>query len=359
VWLDRWRRGRVLVVSTLVRAVLVVATAALLATVGPTSPVFFVAALAALSVNRFHGAAASAALPHVVSGERLVLANSVWTAMGLVGGLVGGGVGVLVRQIGGAGDAAAAVAALVAAGVYIGSSMVAAGFAADALGPDRQTRQSAVPAGRALWLALRNLVEGARYALRRRPVAAGLAAIGVHRFCYGISSIAILLLFRNYFTEGEGWLRTGFAGAAQAVVAAGIGAGAASLLTPLVVQRWSVRGWLVSLFTAAALAQAVLGTPYRLAPLLGAAFVMGLVGQSARICVEATLQAEVADELRGRVFSLYDTLFQACFVAAAVAAAFTLPDTGKSYPVLAFVAAAYATAAAGYAWLTRPAAAPG
>jgi hypothetical protein len=68
------------------------------------------------------------------------------------------------------------------------------------------------------------------------------------------------------------------------------------------------------------------------------------------------VQGEVADDFRGRVFSLYDTVFQACFVVAAIVAALALPDTGKSYPVLIFVAASYATVAAGYAWLTRPAA---
>jgi MFS family permease len=354
VWLDRWRRTRVLVVSNLVRAALVVATAALLATVGPTGPLFYLTALAALSLSRFHGTAASAAIPHVVTGERLVLANAVWTALGLVGGLAGGAVGVTVRQVIGAGDGAGAAAALVAAGVYIGSSLVAAGFAGEALGPDRETRRSAAPTGRALRLAVRNLVEGARAAARRRPVTAGLAAIGVHRFCYGMSSIAVLLLYRNYFTD-DGMLWAGFAGAVQVVVAVGIGAGAASLLTPVVVERWSIRGWLVTLFTAAAVAQVAFGVPYRQAPLLVVAFVLGMVGQGARICVEVTVQRQMADDLRGRVFSLYDAVFQVSFVAAAAVAALALPDTGKSYPVLGFVAAAYAAAAAGYAWLTRPA----
>jgi hypothetical protein len=111
-----------------------------------------------------------------------------------------------------------------------------------------------------------------------------------------------------------------------------------------------------ALFTAAAVVQVVLGLPYRMAPLLAAAVVLGVVAQGAKICVEAPVQREVADGLRGRVFSLYDTLFQVTFVATAVFAALTLPDTGKSYPVLAFVAAGYLAAAVGYAWATRPAA---
>jgi hypothetical protein len=89
---------------------------------------------------------------------------------------------------------AAAVAALLSAGVYIGSSLVAAGFATEALRPDHSVRRAAAPASRALARVLRNLVEGARYAARRRPVAAGLTAIGLHRFSYGISTIATLLL---------------------------------------------------------------------------------------------------------------------------------------------------------------------
>ncbi|MPZ25943.1 MAG: MFS transporter [Micromonosporaceae bacterium] len=353
VWLDRWRRARVLVVSNLVRAVLVVATAGLLATGGPVGPVFFLTALAALSANRFHGAAAGAALPHVAAADRLVLANSVWTALGLVAGLAGAGVGLVIGQVLGASDLAASVAALLSAVIYIGSSLVAAGFAREALGPDHRVRRAAAPARRALAAVLRNLADGARSAVRRRQVAAGLAAIGVHRFSYGISTIATLLLYRNYFTD-EGWLRAGLAGAAQVVAASALGAVAGSLITPVVVRRWSIRGWLVTLFSAAAVVQVVLGVPYRMAPLLAAAVVLGVVAQGAKICVEATVQRQVPDQLRGRVFSLYDTLFQATFVAAAVFAALSLPDTGKSYPVLAFVAAGYLAAAIGYAWATRP-----
>jgi MFS family permease len=180
-------------------------------------------------------------------------------------------------------------------------------------------------------------------------------AIGIHRFSYGVTSIAVLLLYRNYFTD-DGWLWAGFAGAAQLVVAVGLGAGTASLLTPVMVQRWSIRGWLVALLAAAAVAQLVFGAPYRILPMLAGGFVLGAVAQGARICVETTVQREVADDLRGRVFSLYDAIFQVSFVAAAAAAALALPDTGKSHPVLGVVAAAYASAALGYAWLTRPAA---
>ena len=48
------------------------------------------------------------------------------------------------------------------------------------------------------------------------------------------------------------------------------------------------------------------------------------------------------DAYRGRVFTAYDMLFNVSFVAAAVFAAFVLPPSGKSYPVLFVIAVMYA-----------------
>jgi MFS family permease len=91
--LDRWRRTRVLALGNLMRAVIVVAAAVSLVVTGPTRLAFFIAALAAVSIGRLHSAAALAALPHLVTGNRLVPANSVWTVAGLADGAMGTGVG--------------------------------------------------------------------------------------------------------------------------------------------------------------------------------------------------------------------------------------------------------------------------
>src|SRR3954465_15407785 len=65
VFLDRWRRQRVLVRANLIRCLFIVCTALVLVLHGPRGGWFYVAALAALSVNRFYLSALSAALPHV------------------------------------------------------------------------------------------------------------------------------------------------------------------------------------------------------------------------------------------------------------------------------------------------------
>src|SRR5947199_1900036 len=57
VFLDRWRRQRVLVRANWIRAAFVVVTAALLVAHGPRDVPFYLAALAALSVHRFYLAA--------------------------------------------------------------------------------------------------------------------------------------------------------------------------------------------------------------------------------------------------------------------------------------------------------------
>ena len=55
------------------------------------------------------------------------------------------------------------------------------------------------------------------------------------------------------------------------------------------------------------------------------------------------------DDFRGRVFAVYDTLFNVTYVVALVAAAFLLPPSGRSPAVLVAVAAVY-LATAGLYW---------
>jgi membrane protein implicated in regulation of membrane protease activity len=54
-----------------------------------------------------------------------------------------------------------------------------------------------------------------------------------------------------------------------------------------------------------------------------------------KICVDTTLQRVVGDIYRGRVFAIYDVLFNAVFITATALAALVLPADGRSYVVLA------------------------
>ena len=69
----------------------------------------------------------------------------------------------------------------------------------------------------------------------------------------------------------------------------------------------------------------------------------------------AVLQAEVDDDVRGRVFSLYDMAFNVAFVVAAGLAVLVLPASGRSAPALLVCAAGLAATAGAVARSRGPA----
>jgi MFS family permease len=349
VFLDRWRRQRVLVLANPVRVVFVVVTATLLLANGPRGVAFYIAALAVLSVSRFYLAALSASLPHVVRREQLLLANAVSTTAGTFIAIVGLGIGLVVRRLAGSGDHGSAVIAVTSCAVYLTAAAVAARMPRDLLGP--QDRPG--PLRAALRAVLGGIVAGARHVWERRPAARALLAISGARVFFGISTIGSLLLYRNYFHD-EGALRAGLVGLSQAFAASAVGYVAAAVVTPLVTARLGKSRWIVIVFAGSALVELAFGLPFAMAPLLIGACLLGFATQSAKICVDTIVQEEVADDFRGRVFSFYDTLFNLTFIIAAVVAAFVLPPTGKSYPVVIAMAAGYAAIAAAYAGTERP-----
>jgi hypothetical protein len=88
-----------------------------------------------------------------------------------------------------------------------------------------------------------------------------------------------------------------------------------------------------------------LGLPFATAPLLVAAFVLGLITQGAKIATDTIVQSSVDDGFRGRVFSVYDVLFNIAFVGAAAMAALILPPDGRSVSLVVIVAVLYAAVA--------------
>ncbi len=346
VFIDRWRRQRILLIGNLLRAAMVIGVA-LLVTGVSAGPFFYIATLAVLSVNRFFLASLSAALPHVVRYELLVVGNSVSTTSGTLVAVIGGGIGFGVRSLAGDGDSGVAVVMIVAAGFYLTSSLVATTMDGHLLGPDRDvvagTRQ-------ALRNVVRDVSDGARHVWAHRPAGHGLLAIAAHRFFYGVSTIATLLLYRNYFNQDKADSDTGLGGLAAVVLASGMGYLVAALITPAATRRLGQQRWIVLLFAGAAVVEVVLGVPYRNLPFLAAAFFLGIVAQGSKITVDTIVQQSIDDAFRGRVFSFYDILFNVSFVSAAAFAAVALPSNGKSYVVLTIIALGYAATAAIYAW---------
>jgi MFS family permease len=346
VLLDRWWRRRVLVWTSVLRAGAVLGIGAEIAG-GLHGIPFYASALVVISTSRFFLSALSTALPHVVGDEELVTANSVSTTFGALATTLGGGVAVGLRALfGGASPGSYAAIAAAAAVPYLLATGFAAGFALTALGPDetqRAERESVAEIAH-------GLAAGIAHLRLRRPALLALCAVGVHRLCYGLFAVCTVLLFRQYFTA-SGPLRVGLAGLAQLVVVLAVGSGLAALLTPPATRRFGFVPCCVAGLSAAGVVQLGLVLPYRLPLYLTAALLLGFCAQSLKICVDTLVQHHVADEFRGRVFALYDMLFNVALVLAAVLTALVLPDNGRSPASVVVIGLAYLAAATVYGQL--------
>ena len=346
VLLDRWSRRQVLAWSNFVRVGLVVVLA-LAVNAGVRGPGLYVLILACLSVNRFLLAGLSAALPHVVTEDDLITANALTPTAGTLAFLLGLAAGTGVRTLWGRSSLDRDVGVLLTAAVLYGvAGSLALRIPRTMLGPDLDRQRPAVR--EAVRHVARGLVDGLRHLGERRPAAYGLTAIGLHRFFYGISTMSLILLYRNYF-HGPDEVNAAFSELSVAVLVSGVGFVAAAVLTPVVTERITRRAWVLGLLATAAVTQVLPGALYTEPALLVAAFFLGLASQGIKIVVDTIVQTHVDDAFRGRVFSLYDVIFNVAFVAAAAVGSVVLPDTGKSYVVLGAVSAGYALTALWYA----------
>ncbi|GHF43062.1 MFS transporter [Streptomyces mashuensis] len=339
VLLDRWRRRQVLLYGNLLRAALAAGTAALVVGHVPDG-LFYASALSVTAVNRFVLAGLSAALPRVVdSPERLVMANALSPTAGTLAATAGGGLAFAVRLGAPAGATADALVVLLGAALYLAAGLSSLRMRAGLLGPDVAPR---TPVRTALLITTRGLVAGVRHLAERRTAARALTAMTLMRFCYGALTITLLMLCRYAWasSEAEGLALLGYA-----VAVSGAGFFAAALVTPWAVGRLGRLGWMAACAGTAAVLEPSLGLPFEPAPMLVGAFALGLTTQGAKIATDTVVQASVDDVFRGRVFSLYDVLFNVAFVGAAGVAALVLPPDGRSAGLVVAVAVVYAVVA--------------
>jgi len=339
VLLDRWRRRQVFLYGNLLRAALACVTALLMLSHVPDW-LFYASALCVTAVNRFVLAGLSAALPRVVDPERLVMANSLSPTAGTLAATAGGGIAFVVRLV--ASDSDAAVV-LVGAALYLCAALASLRIAPELLGPDEEL----VPPhlARALVGTARGLAEGVRHLAGppRREAAWALASMTLMRFCYGALLVMVLMLCRYAWSSSSD---DGLALLGLAVGISGAGFFGAAVVTPWAVGRLGPGGWIVACAGAAAILEPALGLPFAPTPMLVAAFVLGLTTQGAKIATDTIVQSSVDDGFRGRIFSVYDVLFNVAFVGAAGVAALMLPSDGQSVTLVATIAVIYASIAA-------------
>jgi MFS family permease len=346
--LDRWDRSRVLVRANLLRGVLIVLVALAVGT-GLAGVPLYLGALLVTGVSRFVLAGLSAGLPHVVPSRHLVEANALAATIGAAVAVLGGMCAIGLRGLMGAGDIGSGWVTAAAVLGSLASAVITAGFRCGRLGPDA-TNEAAQP----IIAIARGLRDGLAAAARARSVAAGLVALAAHRLSFGIATLVTLLLYRYTFTS-HGLLRSGLTGVCQVLAAGAAGMLLAAVLTPLLVSRFgrgrTVRGALL----AAGAVIIGLGLPMIMSTMLAAAFALGTTGQVIKLSLDAAVQGDIGDEARGRVFALYDTVFNVGYVLAIALAAVVVPADGRAPGLLMLAAAGYLVAAVVHGLIDRSA----
>ncbi|AUY50765.1 MFS transporter [Streptomyces sp. CB01881] len=345
VLLDRWRRRQVLFYGNLARFGLGLVTGALLLAEAPTW-LFFASALLVTALNRFILAGLSAALPRVVRQRQLVTANALSPTLGTVAAAVGGGVGFVLHQVMPPGPRADAALVTVAAVLYLSAALAARRMHRDLLGPEHHPdrpalRQALARAARDLGAAVTHLVRDCR------PAVHALAAVTAARFCYGVLIVVVVMLARYTFNDPAD-SSAGLATLGQAVGLSATGFFVAAVISPWCTRRFGLAGWMTLCLVAPVVFVPALSLGFSLVPCLIAALLLGVVTQGTKICADTVVQESVEDDYRGRVFAIYDVLFNVAFVAAALVTALVLPLSGRSVVVVGGVALVYALAAVLY-----------
>ncbi|MFT4042464.1 MAG: MFS transporter [Gordonia sp. (in: high G+C Gram-positive bacteria)] len=322
--LDHWDRRAVLLYANLIRGLLIGAVALLMATAAPDQLVLF-AALAVTGASRFVSSGLSASLPHVAERGVIVATNALFTTLGGTMLSLGAVVAMGLRAIIGSGNSSSAITMIAGIVIAVIAAAIARRFSNLQLGPD----QPDDPGRSAVHAVAVGLIHGARAVGRCRPVGAALSAIGAHRLVFGLNTL-LILVFARHTGSGDGLdqvsLILGFTAA---------GAFVAALITPAAVARYGRRSTLLAALAVGALAQGSL-LPFSAPVFCGAAFVLGLIGQVAKLCGDAAMQVDIGDEVRGQVFSVQDAVFNIAYVGAITVAAFTIAPDGRS-PALIWV----------------------
>ncbi len=301
VWVDRWPRRTVLILSDLGRGVLVAVLPVTYLLGGLSLGVLLVVGLLVGIGNVFAGTAAAAIVPEVVERQHLVRANArittVDTATGLSGSAV---VGPLVAVLG------APVALAVDAASFLASALLLRG-----LRTPRRVVDVAAPAPHFR----RELVEGVRVVLtdpRFRALTLGTAAFNV---CVAGQYVLGLLLLRELGTPVVLY--------GVLLAAAGVGA----LLGAALVSRLSAGWGEARVWRTAVVLGPVVGL---LVPLTQPgpgllAYVVGTAGLAAAVCVSSVIgfslrQAVCPPALLGRVSATTRMITWGLIPAAAVGA---------------------------------------
>ncbi len=319
VLIDRWSRRRVLVVVSVARAGLTLAAVA--TAVAGSEVGAFAGVLLLLSASRFVMAAKGASLPRTVPHRDLVTANAISSVAGLAAVFIG--------AVSGTGFVgwSAEVGFVAASALYLGAAATFRRL------PDVGGGSKQKPLLARLRSALADVAEGLR-AVRRPEIGRPLGAVWLHRLLLGAGFVLVVLVADSRF-------HMEISGYGLALAATGVAAFAGSAAAPVLARRWPPVALLPAAFIPPAVAAYISGLAPGLGVLVAGLAVTALSFQVLKVLVDALVGGASPDAVRGRVFSVYDVLYNVAFVVAGLVMV-PLWDPSRIRPLLWWLAAAFA-----------------
>jgi predicted MFS family arabinose efflux permease len=317
VFIDRWSRRRILVLAPWLKA----AFGALVLFDPDAAPVpFYVGALVVLSANRFFLATAQAVVPRLVPTRDLLVANSMATVGGTVALLAGVFVGGKIADASGETITVVGAAALWLVASWfasrIRSDLVPHTLAGDPALLRHELRRVGAELGDGL------------IRLWRTPRAVGpITSIALDQVGQGILLTLSLVVFRDRFGEGVGSF-------SNLIGAGGIGVLLGILTVGALEDRFPKERIVAGSFLLGGLVMLAVAFVITGVTVLLASFAFGITFAWKKIPIDTMVQESMPDGYRGRVFAVYDVVYNSARLVAAALAIPMLPGLGVTGSVV-------------------------
>ena len=299
---DRFDRRRIMIISDLLRAVVVLGFMA----VGSADLVPLLVGLAFVqaSIGTFFTPARGALLPRVVPAEGLLAANSITQATRVIAGVVGTGLAGLIVGVAGVTWPAFVVDAV----TFLGSAVIVMGVPA-AIGRPGAAAHTASSVGGAV-------VEGLRVVAGSRVLWTTLLALAISMFGLGAVNVLFLPLIVSVLAVNPAWLgAVELAQSASMILSAGLVAVLAARLRPTTIITVGILG--------AGVLVGLTGAATSIWHVIALLFGIGWFVTPLQASIVTIMQTNVPDAARGRVMSTMQASMSGASVASmALAGAF-------------------------------------